>query len=154
MPTFHQVIFYVLVIAVLALNVISDIKFWGMVVHHQYMKEIKEQAGVFSDLATIFNPKIVRILNTALYTLAAVLPLTLNVAIYFQARSFNSPQLSHTAATLVLLQLLIIIFQTCAWPTPAFPNRSFSKPMLVTDIALTFIGYALLICLLCQAITA
>lgn len=154
MQLVHQSIFFCLVIAVISLNILAEIKLWHLISHHQFLAEIKKQAEEDSDLATIFSPHTVRIINTIIYTLAALLPLIVIVAIYFQGRYFNSYQFNHTTFTLILVQLVTVLFQSFAWPSHAFPNRRFSKLMLVTDTTLSLINYALLFYMLYQAVMA
>lgn len=151
MQTVHQTIFFCMAIGILSLNIIGDVKLWHLIAHHQYLKTIKEQAEENSLLSTVFSPRTVRIINTGIYTLTAGLILLVIVALYFQGKYFGSSQLNHTAITLILMQFVNIIFQTCAWPTQMFPNRRITKPMLITDSILSFINYSLLIYMIYQA---
>lgn len=153
MQTIHQAVFFLLILAIICLNVLSDIKFWRLVVNHQYMAKVKELAEESSDLTALLGPHKMRVLNTVLYTLAACLPLIVIVAIYFQGKYFGSPRLNHTAVTLIIYQIVDIFFEFCAWPTQVFPHRRLTIPLLVTTSILSFISYALLLCLIYQGLT-
>ncbi len=144
MINIHQLVFYLLVIFVLIFNAINGYSFFYNLVTGKIRKAITQ--GVEEDKKDSFPD----IPGAITIDLMPIIILVILAAIYFQAKSFNSPVLIHTVITFCLIDILNLIFKKLSWPTSKNPDRPVTISLITFSSIFSLSKFALLILMLIQ----
>lgn len=151
MESFHETIFYILWATYAIICIAGDIKTYYQIHTGKLQKLIHDESKDFTemnnDLATLFNPKTVRIFYAILFSIPFIFTAIMIFGMYYQARYFQLPELNRTIITLFLFQVVEGIFIIYKWPNQLFPKRKLTKPLLSVSIFFT-IGNAIFLTLI------
>lgn len=154
MTSFHEIIFYILYVAIVIICTVGDYGLYHGLITKKLQKQIKENSEEMNSMAQILTSAIgekkTRLIYSILDTIPVMLIVILLAGLYFQGKYFQSEMLNRTTLTYMLIEILDGIFVVTMWPSPSFPSRPINKTLIITTIFFSLANVFLLLSILFQ----
>lgn len=152
MHLIHEILYYLLTIFAFSLSIYGDYKIYHGIYTKTLIKDIKKNSQNINEnteyITTLFGKRIARIVNTIMYSIAYTITFILLIALYYQAKVFENPNLLHIVLTYIGLELIYTLLYIFKIPNVYFPNRPITKILLFFMIITSIFEYILLILML------
>lgn len=149
MHLIHEILYYLLTIFAFILSTYGDYKTYHGIYTKTLIKDIKKNSQDITEnteyITALFGERIAHIVNAIMCSFAYVITFILLIALCYQAKVFENPNLIHIVLTYIGLEVIYILLYVFKIPNVYFSNRPITKILLVFMITISIFEYILLI---------
>ena len=147
---FHQLIFIILLCAVIIITTHSDVRlFYHLFYKHDYLEWSADKMNDDSGLQYIKGSSFFKMIYTIAFGVCIFGIILIHFALFWLSKSFDIFMLTHVAATSLLLTILGNFITLFTYPIPGVTEVQLEKPKILLDVMVTCADYC---CLLYMAI--
>lgn len=150
---FHQFIFAILLCAVFVVTVYSDVRlYYHLLYKRDYLQWSAQSKSDYQDLRTLMGERHFKFIMAGIFGLTVFCVILVYFALFWLSNAFDSPMLTHVAATSLLLAILGNFISICTFPIPGVTTIKIEKPKIMLDMVVSAANYCCLVDMLIQII--